>query len=64
MKISLGRSCGQVNNGSAIPFGSRLAFVDVSGRTTVATGGSRIAIQNNIEQVSSHKLYCNWHSCS
>lgn len=44
MKISLGRSHGQVSNGSAIPFGSHLAFVDVNGRTTVATGGSRIAI--------------------
>lgn len=42
MKISLGRSDAQVNNGSAIPFGSQLTFVAVSGSTTVATGRTRI----------------------
>jgi len=44
MKISLGSCYDQMNNGSAIPLGSDFAFVDVNGRATVATGGSRIAI--------------------
>lgn len=59
MKISLGRIYGQVNDDSVIPFESNLASVDANGWTTVAAGGSRIAIsvavvQNNIEHILSH----------
>lgn len=44
MKISLGGSDAQVNCGSVIPFGSYLAFLDISGSSIVTTGRTRIVI--------------------
>lgn len=44
MKISLGGSYHYVNNSSGIPFGTVLAFIDVSARTTLVVVVSRTVI--------------------